>query len=173
MLCIVAWRKRTAFSAPILAFRPAVPMSSRTATEATGLPDPMSRRLIDDDRSPMCARSPAPGVIPGMLWRRAAGTQLVTSVLNPRVPRDLELANAVGQRIGQDHPQPRDSLGLRRTSKLVTVLMGLQERLLHQVRRIELALKSIGKLKPGQEAQVAAVRFHRTHGNDPFAVRAD
>ena len=51
--------------------------------------------------------------------------------------------------------------------------MGLQQRLLHQVRGIELALKLVCKLKPGQKQQVASIRFHRTHGNDPFVFHAE
>jgi hypothetical protein len=51
--------------------------------------------------------------------------------------------------------------------------MGLQQRLLHQVRWVELALKLMSKLQPGQQQQVISIRFQGTHGNDPFMVRAE
>jgi hypothetical protein len=72
-----------------------------------------------------------------------------------------ELANGVGQHVGQDGPQPGDELAFALPAKLVTLLVGLEQRLLDQVRRIELPLKTRVQLRPGQEAQVLAVLLQR------------
>ena len=46
-------------------------------------------------------------------------------------------ANGVGQVIGQNLPQPRHALRFRRAAELRLLLMSVQQRLLHDVRRIE------------------------------------
>jgi hypothetical protein len=40
------------------------------------------------------------------------------------------------------------------------------------IRGVELALEVGCKLQAGQQHQIASIRFHRTHGNDPFVIRA-
>ena len=50
------------------------------------------------------------------------------------------LADRIGQRVGQDYPQPGQMLRIGRTAELISILVRLEHRLLHQVRGIELAL---------------------------------
>lgn len=83
-----------------------------------------------------------------------------------------ELADRVGERVGKDRSQPGDLFRIGRAAELVTVLMGLQQRLLDEVRRIELGLNLVYELLASQEQQVGSIGFHRTHGNDLLVVRA-
>ena len=66
-------------------------------------------------------------------------------------------ADEVGHVAGHDLPQPGDELGLVAPLKCGEALMGLQQRLLHQVRRISLAAKRPLPASPGQQPQVVAV----------------
>jgi hypothetical protein len=53
----------------------------------------------------------------------------------------LEAAGQVRQPAGQDLPQPRRQLRVALAAKLTEVLMRLEQRLLHHVRSVPLALR--------------------------------
>jgi hypothetical protein len=68
-------------------------------------------------------------------------------------------ADGISQDAGQDRPQPNRALSITFTPELVADLVRPQERLLNQVRGIELALQLGGKLESSQEHQVVLERF--------------
>jgi hypothetical protein len=68
-------------------------------------------------------------------------------------------AHRVGQRTGQDLPQPGGQLSRTLASKLVEGLMRLEQRLLHQVGRVKLAPQGLAELHSRQDAQVVQVAF--------------
>ena len=74
----------------------------------------------------------------------------------------LVLAGGVDQRVGQDAAQPAGLFGLGAAAELAAVLVGLDQRLLDHVRRIELAAQPRVELQPGQQVEVVAVVLHRT-----------
>ena len=62
------------------------------------------------------------------------------------LPRDVALGPAVMpqgvlQVVGQDLAEPRCSFGVRITTKLLSFGVGIQQRLLDQIRRVHLLLK--------------------------------
>src|SRR5262245_5060957 len=65
----------------------------------------------------------------------------------------------IGQVPGEDRPQPCRSLGVVSTAELVTLLIGLQQRLLYEIRRINQLVGSIAELHTSQEPQVFTVLF--------------
>ena len=66
-------------------------------------------------------------------------------------------AHLVQQDVSQDLPQPGRQLGLGAAAKLRPVAHGLEHRLLHDVRRVELRPEPRLDLKPGQQAQPASI----------------
>jgi hypothetical protein len=69
------------------------------------------------------------------------------------------LAEHVGQGVRQDLPQPAGSLDVGRTAALGLVLVGLQQRLLDHVTRVQLGPQPWAEMQPGQQAEVIAVVF--------------
>src|SRR5262249_4640207 len=67
-----------------------------------------------------------------------------------------QLAAGIAHLVGEDRPQPGGPLGVGCAPELVAVLMGLQERLLDQVRGVELAPQARTDLHAGQQVQVLA-----------------
>src|SRR4051812_21317704 len=57
----------------------------------------------------------------------------------------------------EDGPQPREELGLGPPAELVALVVGVQQRRLHHVRRIDLSLEEPAVAQPGERDQVAAV----------------
>ena len=74
----------------------------------------------------------------------------------------LVLASGVDQRVGQDAAQPAGLFGLGAAAELAAVLVGLDQRLLHHVRRVELAAQPRVELEPREQVEVVAVVLHRT-----------
>ena len=67
------------------------------------------------------------------------------------------MPHVVGDQRGQNAPQPADQLSLACAAKLAEMAMGLQKRLLHQVRRVGLALQPTTDLQSRQQRQIAPV----------------
>jgi hypothetical protein len=68
-----------------------------------------------------------------------------------------ELPRRVDERVGQDAAQPAGLLGRRVAAELLAVLVRLDQRLLHDVGRIDLAGQARVELEPRQQVQVVAV----------------
>ena len=101
------------------------------------------RRPATTPAAPMTARGQPPETAPG----RPAGGRACADI---------------GQVPGQDRAQPGGELRLRSAPKLPPVLVGLQERLLDQVRRVELGPQPRVELDPRQEQEIVAVAFQGT-----------
>jgi hypothetical protein len=65
------------------------------------------------------------------------------------------------QGVSQDLPQPGSELGLGLTAELVALLVRLEQGLLHQVGRVELALQADVQLRRDEHAQVVPVALQR------------
>ena len=98
-----------------------------------------------------------PGVEPGgglldRLLERAFQRHVATAA--------AVVADGVGQGAGEDPPEPGRQLGRGPSPRnCAEGLVRLQERLLHDVGRIQLAPQGRAELEPGQDAQVVPVPF--------------
>jgi hypothetical protein len=73
----------------------------------------------------------------------------------------MATAGEIGHIAGQDLPQPDDQLRLGLSLKLIESLVGLDQGLLHQVRRVRLLLQGAVDPHAGQEPHVVAVAFQQ------------
>ena len=67
----------------------------------------------------------------------------------------------VGQRPGQDSPEPGDQLGLALAREASELAVGLEERLLHQVRRLELDPQCDADQRAGHQPQIVAIQLQQ------------
>ena len=81
------------------------------------------------------------------------------------------VADGVGQRAGEDLPEPGGQLGGRPAAELPDGLVRLQERKLYDVGRIELPTQGRAELEPGQDPQVIPVLFQVELQQVRFLVR--
>src|SRR5262245_53380592 len=94
---------------------------------------------------------------PGLQASRGLVQGVFERALQGQVPLGLaKLAQLVGHRVCQDHPQPGGKFRLRLSPEFVQILVGLQQRLLYQVRRVEFALEPGVQVETGQQVQVFA-----------------
>ena len=94
---------------------------------------------------------------PGVQPRRGFVDGLFDGDLNGDLA--LVFAGHVDEAVGEDAPQPCGLFGGRAAAKLLAVLVGLDERLLHDVGRIEFAAQPRVELEAGQQMQVIPVVF--------------
>ena len=77
-------------------------------------------------------------------------------------PLAAVVLDLVGQRAGQDAPQPGDELDARsRPAKSGEFAVGLEERLLDQVRRLELDPQGDADQRPGDQSQIVAIKLQQ------------
>ena len=94
---------------------------------------------------------------------RGFGERLVERDLAADVApqRAGKVAHLVEQDMRQDLPQPGRQLGLGAAAELAIAPDGLEQRLLHDIRRVELGPEPRLDLKPGQEAEPASITLER------------
>ena len=90
---------------------------------------------------------------------RPSAARTAQRLLQGNLPANVALLGAgiaaklVSQHVGQDLPQPGQQLGLGAAAKMGQVAAGLQERLLHDIRGVELAPVAAADLGPCQNVQ--------------------
>ena len=99
----------------------------------------------------------------GLLNREAGAIEKVFQRLLALVVAHLAavVLDLVGQAPHQDPPQPGNQLGLASPCELGELAVGLQERFLNQVRRLELDPQSAADQRAGHQPQVVAVKLKK------------